>query len=110
MRSLATVVVASLFATGLASAQTKVTQPPPPMPPMMATSAPVEQPLESARRIDRDEASKLVKKHKGIYVDVRSKEAYETGHIPGAISIPLNELMQRLKEIPPGKTIITYCA
>jgi len=68
------------------------------------------QKLEEARRISRDEAVKLVKEKKAIFVDVRPKESYEAGHIKGAISIPESELIKRLKEIPPKRMIITYCA
>jgi len=98
MRKLATFAVAAILATGLA-AQTAT--PPAPKP---------EPTLESARRIDQKAAMKLVKKHKAVWVDVRPKESYEQGHIPGALSIPLGDLMTRLREIPPGKMIITYCA
>jgi len=69
-----------------------------------------EAPLESARRITREEAIKLVKEKKAVYVDVRSKEQYDQAHITGAISIPLGDVITRVKELPPGKFIITYCA
>jgi rhodanese-related sulfurtransferase len=92
MRRFATFVVATALATGLASAQTG------------------EPTLESARRIDQKEAVSLVKKHKAVFVDVRPKDAYEQGHIKGAMNIPLGEVLQRLKDLPKGKMIITYCA
>jgi 3-mercaptopyruvate sulfurtransferase SseA len=66
--------------------------------------------LSKARRIERPEAMKLVKQGKAIYVDVRSKESYDEGHIPGAISVPLSEMLARIKELPLKKLIITYCA
>lgn len=66
--------------------------------------------LEKARRIKRAEAVKLVNEKKAIFVDVRSKESYEAGHIKGAISIPESELIPRLKQIPAKRMIITYCA
>ncbi len=70
-----------------------------------------QQPLESARRIKRDEAMKLVKAGKAVYVDVRSKDSFDAGHIKGAISIPESEIIgPRLKNVPPSKMIITYCA
>lgn len=71
---------------------------------------PVEQNLEKAKRIPRDEAIKLVKEGKAVFVDVRSKEAYDAGHIKGAISIPESEIITRLKDLPPKKMVITYCA
>ena len=110
MRRLAAVLIASFFATGLACAQTKV-MPTSPHGAAVVTPVPMVQgSLESARRITRDEAIKLVDKHKAVFVDVRPLEAYIDGHIKGALSIPESQLMQRLKEVPPGKMIITYCA
>ena len=69
-----------------------------------------EQALEKAKRISRDEAIKLVKEGKAIFVDVRSRDSYEAGHIKGAVSIPESQIVERLKELPPHKMIITYCA
>ena len=111
MRSVLAAMVVAVFATGLASAQMKVPQTATSQGPVQIT--PVETSnasLESARRISRDEAIKMVKEGKAVYVDVRSKDQYDIGHIKGALSIPLSELMTRLKECPPGKFIITYCA
>jgi rhodanese-related sulfurtransferase len=42
-------------------------------------------------------------------VDVRPPEEYATGHIPGAVSIPLAELEQRLDELDPDREIVAYC-
>lgn len=46
-----------------------------------------------------------------IIVDVRSQAAYETGHIEGAINIPLNEFESNPANIdlPKDQWIITYC-
>lgn len=112
MRILAAAAIAAILVTGSASAQMKTTPAPTSSQPVQI-SQPVAQPqpsLESARRIKRDEAIKLVAKKKAVFVDVRSKDQYDAEHIKGAISIPLMELMSRLKEVPPGKMIITYCA
>lgn len=45
-----------------------------------------------------------------IILDAGTKEEYEMGHIEGAINIPLNELRNRVNELPKDKDIITYCA
>ena len=66
--------------------------------------------LSTARRINRDEAIKLVKQKKAVWIDVRGKDAYDQSHIPGAISVPLTELNEHLTTLPPHKFLITYCA
>lgn len=42
-------------------------------------------------------------------VDVRPVEEYKAGHWPGAISIPLEALADRLMELPVDHTIVAYC-
>ena len=78
--------------------------------PGATTNVPEADKLATARRISREDAIKMVKQKKAIYVDVRSKETYDEGHLPGAISIPLSELAAHYKDLPSGKFLITYCA
>ncbi|HKB78263.1 MAG TPA: rhodanese-like domain-containing protein, partial [Thermoanaerobaculia bacterium] len=66
--------------------------------------------LATARRIPREEAIKMVKEGKAVYIDVRSKDAYDAGHIPGAMSVPLNELQSELNKLPKRKFLIPYCS
>lgn len=42
-------------------------------------------------------------------LDVRPSEEYRAGHIPGALSIPLSELKQRLAGLPKNREIVAYC-
>jgi rhodanese-related sulfurtransferase/DNA-binding transcriptional ArsR family regulator len=42
-------------------------------------------------------------------LDVRPAEEYRAGHIPGAISMPLDELQARLGELKKGREIVAYC-
>lgn len=44
-----------------------------------------------------------------IVLDVRPGEEYEAGHIPGAISVPLDELKNRLASLPKDAEIVAYC-
>jgi 3-mercaptopyruvate sulfurtransferase SseA len=110
---IAAAAVVGLLVSGVANAQLKSNVQPGPAAKstIVATPVPAAQPsLESARRINREEAIKLVKEKKAVYVDVRGKDQYDEGHIKGAISIPLSEVVNRIKEIPPKMFIITYCA
>jgi len=45
-----------------------------------------------------------------VIVDVRSAAEYKSGHITGAINIPLQTLPQRLTQLNKNKTVITCCA
>jgi len=42
-------------------------------------------------------------------LDVRPSEEYHAGHIPGALSVPLAELKQRLAHLPRNREIVAYC-
>ncbi len=44
-----------------------------------------------------------------VMVDVRPAEEYRAAHVAGAISIPLEELEQRLRELPRDREIVAYC-
>lgn len=44
-----------------------------------------------------------------VVIDVRPTEEYESGHIRGAISMPLDELARRVRELPKTKLIVAYC-
>ena len=98
-----TAIAISLLAPGPLSAQMK------PQAGTIRTETKQIDASSSARRIKRDEAMRLVKANKAVFVDVRSKDSYDKGHIKGAISIPGSQLKSRFRELPIGKTIITYC-
>ena len=44
-----------------------------------------------------------------IVLDVRPAIEYESGHIAGAVSIPLEELESHLAQIPLGREVVAYC-
>jgi rhodanese-related sulfurtransferase len=43
-------------------------------------------------------------------LDVRNPDEYESGHVPGAVLIPLDELAARQDEIPDGDPLYVICA
>jgi rhodanese-related sulfurtransferase len=75
-------------------------------------------PSDGASRISQAEFKKLRASKKVVIVDTRTKDAYERGHIPGAILLPLegrqtwpdeyNAAADALKSA--RKPIVTYCA
>ena len=46
-----------------------------------------------------------------IILDVREKDEYDAGHIPGAVLIPYGEISEKAPDIMPDKTaqILVYC-
>ncbi len=44
-----------------------------------------------------------------VVVDLRPAIEYRQGHLPGAISLPLPELTERLAELPKDAEIVAYC-
>ena len=59
--------------------------------------------------MSKEELWSRIESNDVIVLDVRPEEEFSSGHIPGAISIPLSELRERLNEIPHDREIVAYC-
>ena len=59
--------------------------------------------------VTRDELLRRFQAGQITVIDVRPIEEYAAGHIPGALSLPLNELADRLASLPSDTTIVAYC-
>jgi rhodanese-related sulfurtransferase/DNA-binding transcriptional ArsR family regulator len=59
--------------------------------------------------VDRKVLLARARKGQVTVLDVRPQEEYRAGHIPGALSIPLKELKERLAELPRDQEIVAYC-
>jgi rhodanese-related sulfurtransferase len=44
-----------------------------------------------------------------VVLDTRPASEYAAGHIPGAISMPVDDLQRRLKELAAGRHYVAYC-
>lgn len=44
-----------------------------------------------------------------IILDTRPASEYAAGHIAGALSVPIDELQRRLRELPKSKRYVAYC-
>jgi len=44
-----------------------------------------------------------------LLIDVRMPQEFASGHIPGAVNIPLDELRSRVGELPQARKIVAYC-
>jgi rhodanese-related sulfurtransferase/predicted transcriptional regulator len=64
---------------------------------------------EDVEAIGRQELIARLGRGDVVLVDVRPGEEFEAGHIDGARSIPLDELHERLAELPAEREIVAYC-
>lgn len=55
-----------------------------------------------------NEVDQLVE-HGALLIDVRTEQEYEDGTIPEAVNIPLDDLRERLSEIPKNRDLIVMC-
>jgi rhodanese-related sulfurtransferase/DNA-binding transcriptional ArsR family regulator len=59
--------------------------------------------------VDRKALLARVRKGFATVIDVRPIEEYRAGHIAGAISLPVDEVKDRLAELPRNQEIVAYC-
>ena len=55
------------------------------------------------------ELRKNVREGKVLLLDVRPKDEYLAGHFPGAISLPIKELEEKINTLPQNRDIVAYC-
>ncbi|MFD6062154.1 ArsR/SmtB family transcription factor [Rhodococcus wratislaviensis] len=60
-------------------------------------------------QVSRDQLLERARSGKVTVLDVRPREEYAAGHIPGAVSIPIDELAGRLADLPEDQEIVAYC-
>lgn len=61
------------------------------------------------KQVSIDDLRARMEKGTAVLLDVRPRAEYVASHLPGAISIPLEELDRRLNELPRRRTIVAYC-
>ncbi|AJF65257.1 ArsR/SmtB family transcription factor [Streptomyces vietnamensis] len=64
---------------------------------------------DGAAEITHEELRARVEAGDVVVLDVRPVEEYLAGHIPGAISIPVDELADRIDELPEDTEAVVYC-
>ncbi|MFC8275583.1 ArsR/SmtB family transcription factor [Streptomyces sp. NPDC057271] len=64
---------------------------------------------DDAEELDRDELLARAQVGGVVVLDVRPAEEYAAGHIPGAVSIPVDELAERITELPDDAEVVAYC-
>jgi 3-mercaptopyruvate sulfurtransferase SseA len=70
-----------------------------------------EMDLDKAPRVTLAEFKKLFDARDVVVVDVRDEASFKAGHIPGALSIPLDQVTAKAEQLrSENKPIVTYCA
>ncbi|MFH2006662.1 MAG: metalloregulator ArsR/SmtB family transcription factor [bacterium] len=64
---------------------------------------------DQLEEIDGPEVLERLRREEITVIDVRPGDEYRTGHLPGARSVPLDELEARLAELPPDRAVVAYC-
>ena len=64
---------------------------------------------EEVEAIGREELIERLRRGDVVLVDVRPAKEFAAGHIDGARSIPLDELRERLAELPADREVVAYC-
>jgi rhodanese-related sulfurtransferase/DNA-binding transcriptional ArsR family regulator len=59
--------------------------------------------------ITRDELASRLRRRNVVVIDVRPTAEYAAGHIPGARSVPPDEVRRHLRTIPKDNEIVAYC-
>ncbi|MDO8750117.1 MAG: rhodanese-like domain-containing protein [Dehalococcoidia bacterium] len=67
-------------------------------------------PLEPFKRISVDQAKRMLDRGDSVVVDVRRLDEWVTGHVKGAIHIPVDDVLNRVDELPKDKNLLFICA
>ncbi len=59
--------------------------------------------------VSLSELNERMEKGEVLLLDVRPKEEYDKAHIPGAVSLPVEELREKLSSLPSNCDVIAYC-
>jgi hypothetical protein len=64
--------------------------------------------LSKAPKISARQAGRAWETDEAVFVDVREMKEHAWAHIPGSISVPMQEMSRHIGELPKDKTIIFY--
>lgn len=59
--------------------------------------------------VDRDLLIERIKNDDVTLLDVRPAEEFQSGHIDGALSVPLKEIERMLEKLPKDREVVAYC-
>jgi rhodanese-related sulfurtransferase len=63
----------------------------------------------AGERVDRGELQRMVSAGQALVLDVRPRIEYEHGHIPEAVSAPVDALPELVADLPRDRRLVVYC-
>ncbi|MGH3863804.1 metalloregulator ArsR/SmtB family transcription factor [Actinokineospora sp.] len=63
----------------------------------------------SLRTVSRDELADRLRRGDVVVLDVRPAAEFRSGHIDGAVSLPIDELQRRVRGVPKDREVVAYC-
>jgi rhodanese-related sulfurtransferase len=64
---------------------------------------------DQLQTITRAELKRRLRRRDVVVLDVRPAPEYDAGHIAGAISLPIDDLPRKLRDLPADADVVAYC-
>jgi rhodanese-related sulfurtransferase len=65
---------------------------------------------EPYRRVSLEEAKDMLDNGNAVVIDVRQLDEWASGHVAGAVHIPVDDVIARIDELPADKDLLFICA
>ena len=65
---------------------------------------------EPYSRISLEEAKDMMENQNALVIDVRQKDEWDSGHVSGAIHMPVDDIISRVDELPTDRNLLFICA
>ncbi|MBI4310190.1 MAG: rhodanese-like domain-containing protein [Chloroflexi bacterium] len=66
-------------------------------------------PQEPFTRIKVEQAKAMLDRGKAVMIDVRRLDEWQSGHVKGAIHVPVDDVLARVDELPKDKDLLFIC-
>ena len=63
---------------------------------------------EAFKRISVEEAKQMLDTGDSVMVDVRNLDEWQSGHVSGAVHVPVDDILARVDELPDDKNFNIY--
>ncbi len=64
---------------------------------------------QSLETLTSEELAEKMQNEETTVIDVRPQQEFDEGHIAGALNIPVEELSEKIEELPKNQEVVAYC-